>query len=88
MAARGALLAQPCYCGHTRTEHLFRSRTGRCLVCPDRHFFEKPEMHDRLLRERAAAADPEHVHGPTHTAYACPGFVPFQVCDVCGTWVS
>jgi len=44
-------------------------------------------LHERLVREAALAADPTHVHGSTHTAYACPGFVPFQVCDACGTKV-
>lgn len=30
------------------------------------------------------AADPTHRHERTHTAYGCPGFIPFQVCDDCG----
>lgn len=84
MTAPDDFLAQPCYCGHTRADHRVSVNTGRCRVCADCHFFEKPDLHERLLRERAVAADPEHVHGPTHTAYACPGFVPFQVCDACG----
>ena len=73
---------------HTRQEHRVRVHTGKCRVCPDRHYFQKPDLHDRLVREAAIAADPAHVHERTHTAYACPGFRPFQVCDDCGQSVT
>lgn len=76
-----------CYCGHTRADHRVSVSTGRCRTCADGHYFEKPELHERLVREAAVRADPAHVHGPLHTAYACPGFVPYQVCDDCGATV-
>ena len=79
-------LDAPCYCGHTRGEHRRSGQvmTGRCLLCSYQHLFRHASLHERDLREEALRADPTHVHGPTHTAYACPGFVPFQVCDACG----
>jgi hypothetical protein len=77
-------LSELCFCGHARREHPLR---GQCNVCRGRHHFETPEQHERYAREAALRADPKHIHGPTHTAYACPGFVPFRVCDVCGATV-
>lgn len=77
-------LAEPCYCGHARADHRVSVNTGRCRICSDGHYFRKPEYRERDLREAAARADPNHRHERTHTAYACPGFVPFQVCDDCG----
>lgn len=81
-------LAQPCYCGHTRAEHRVSVNTGRCRVCPDRHFFDKPEHHERHLRELAVREDSAHQHERTHTVYACPGFVARQVCDDCGVMLE
>ena len=84
-----AFLADPCYCGHARSDHRREGSpiTGHCRYCRDKHYFEDMPLHERLVRKAALAADPTHVHGSTHTAYACPGFVPFQVCDACGTKV-
>jgi hypothetical protein len=48
----------------------------------------KPEHYERHQREVRLKADPTHVHSATHTAYACPGFRPFEVCDDCGAWVT
>jgi hypothetical protein len=76
-----AYLGELCYCGHSRRDHPHRAH---CSICRDRHYFETPEEHEQYAREAALQADPAHVHGPFHTAYACPGFVPFQVCDACG----
>jgi hypothetical protein len=81
-----AFLAEPCYCGHTREHHRTRESgpSLKCRVCGGGHYFMKPEHREREVRQQAAAADPEHRHARTHTAYGCPGFVPFQVCDDCG----
>ena len=81
-------LAELCYCGHDRRAHRVSVNTGKCRVCPDGHYFAKPEHHARRLREAAVRADPAHTHERTHTAYACPGFRPFQVCDDCGESVT
>jgi hypothetical protein len=85
-----AFLAELCFCGHSRQDHRRPPSvtTMHCLFCKDRHHFETPEQHERYAREAALQADPAHVHGPTHTAYACPGFIPFQVCDACGARVT
>ena len=84
-----AFLADPCYCGHPRSEHRRGGSvvTGHCQTCRDSHYFEDVPLHERLTREAALQADPNHVHGTRHTAYACPGFIPFQVCDECGAKV-
>jgi hypothetical protein len=81
--------ARPCECGHTYGRHPANGNPkgyGRCLDCPCRHR-QDAYMAAESRRRAAIAADPAHVHGLTHTAYACPGFVPFQVCDECGSKV-
>jgi hypothetical protein len=85
-----AFLAELCYCGHSRQDHRRPGSvdTGHCLICRGSHYFETPDQHERYAREAALQADPSHVHGPMHIAYACPGFRPFTVCDACGARVT
>lgn len=80
-----------CDCGHTFGQHPWydnpRGRGGLCSLCPCRRR-QDAEVTAWRERQLAIAADPNHVHGSSHTAYACPGFVPFQVCDECGATVA
>lgn len=81
--------AKPCECGHTYGRHPWEDNPrgyGRCLDCTCRHR-QDAAVRAEARRRAAIAADPTHVHGSTHTAYGCPGFVPFQVCDECGSTV-
>lgn len=82
-----------CVCGHVYGRHPWYDNPrgprshGWCLDCPCRRRQDK-EVQDAADRRRAIAADPSHVHGATHTAYACPGFIPMQMCDECGERVG
>lgn len=85
--------AKLCECGHLYGRHPWYDNPrgprshGWCLDCSCRHRVDAKVQAEARARA-AIAADPAHVHGTTHTAYACPGFIPFQVCDECGSTVS
>ena len=78
--------AKLCTCGHVYGRHPWEDnprRPGWCLECACRRRRDAVAEAKAEAR-RAIAADPAHVHGPTHVAYACPGWIPIQVCDACG----
>ena len=84
-----AFEAKMCTCGHVYGRHPWYDnprRHGCCLDCSCNHRVDAVVQAEARARD-AIAADPLHVHGGTHTAYACPGFRPFQVCDECGATV-
>jgi hypothetical protein len=87
---RASFDAKMCTCGHTYGRHPWYDnprRNGACVECSCNRRYDAEVAAEQ--RQRAAiAADPNHVHGPTNTAYACPGFIPFQVCAVCGETVE
>jgi len=82
--------AKLCTCGHLYGRHPWYDnprRHGACIDCSCNRRYDA-EVQAAAEARRAIAADPTHVHGTTHTAYACPGFVAIQVCDDCGTTVA
>lgn len=89
-ARRLAFDAKLCECGHVYARHPWYDnprRHGYCLDCACRVRRDALVAAERR-RQEAIAADPAHVHGSTHTAYACPGFRPIQLCDECGAVVE
>jgi hypothetical protein len=79
-----------CECGHVYGRHPWEGnprRHGCCLDCSCAQRRDAVAIAE-FRRQMQLAADPSHVHGKTHTAYACPGFVPIQLCDECGTPVE
>ena len=89
-ARRVVFDAKLCECGHVYARHPWEGnprRPGYCLDCACK-LRRDAVAQAEYRRQRVIAADPSHVHGSTHTAYACPGWVPIQLCDECGREVS
>ena len=82
--------AKLCECGHIYARHPWAENPRRYGSCLDCHCSQRRDAVARAeyQRQQAIAADPSHVHGATHTGYACPGFRPIQLCDECGAIVE
>lgn len=83
--------AKICECGHPYGRHPWQDNPiggyGWCIDCSCRQRRDAVSQAE-YRRQRAIAADPTHLHGSTHTAYACPGWKPIQLCDECGSVVE
>jgi hypothetical protein len=82
--------AKMCECGHLYGRHPWHDnphRHGWCLDCACTQRIDAVAQAE-YRRRQVIAADPAHVHGSTSTAYACPGFIPIQLCDECGSPVE